>query len=68
MYCLESMSPCDLVILALLLALAVCDNQDANTLNVLGNFIVAVGSLVLIWAAQKEYLDSRKESNRTACC
>ena len=59
---LESMKPCDLLILSILIAYAICDDLDAGTLNVLGNLIVAIGSLILTWAAQKEYLENLKKS------
>lgn len=59
------MRPCDLIILSILVAYAICDDLDAGTLNVLGNLIVAIGSLVLTWAAQKEYLNNLKEASNT---
>lgn len=37
--------------------------NDKNKENVLGNFFVGVGSLLLIAASQQEALDNRKEQN-----
>lgn len=65
MYRLESMTPCELIILCVIVAYAICDDLDASTLNVLGNLIVAIGSLVLTWAAQQEHLKSLKEACNT---
>jgi len=39
-------------IAASLLANAISHGQDADTLNVMGNFITAVGSLILLIAAK----------------
>lgn len=51
---LKSLSPCELIVLATLIAFAVCEGQDADDLNILGNFIVGIGGLILTWAAQAE--------------
>ncbi|QEY34360.1 hypothetical protein FL966_04415 [Caproiciproducens galactitolivorans] len=60
---LTSLEPCELVILATVLAFLLSDNLDAGELNVLGNFIVAVGGLLLSWAAQ---LDQQEKSSEKA--
>lgn len=60
---LASLEPCELVILATVLTFAVSDDLDPGVLNVLGNFIVSLGSLVLTWAAQKELQKTSKESD-----
>jgi hypothetical protein len=60
----ESKSPEELTILSLLLAFSVSENNDADELNVLGNWIVAVGSLILTWAAQKQYLETAQETSQ----
>lgn len=51
---IKSMSPCELIVLGTLLAVVICDNRSASDLNILGNFVVAIGGLILTWAAQKE--------------
>lgn len=60
---LNSLEPCELIILALVLTFIISDDLDAGDLNVLGNFISAVGSLVSTWAAQQEQLKSSEEAD-----
>lgn len=56
------MSPCELVVLGVLIALSICDDLNATELNVLGNLISAIGSIISTWAAQKEFLEEACES------
>lgn len=58
----ESKSPEELVVLSALLTFAVSENTDSGDLNVLGNWVVAIGGLILTWAAQKEYLKTAQEA------
>lgn len=58
MSALKSLSPCELIVLATVIAFAVCEGQNADDLNVLGNFIVGLGGLILTWAAQQQYLET----------
>lgn len=44
-----------------LVAIVISDDLDADQLNVLGNFIVAVGSLILTKAAQIQLEQSTKQ-------
>lgn len=61
---LQSFKPSDLIIIGTLLTFLIADDMDAGDLNVIGNLIVSVGSLLLTWAAQKELLNtSDTESN-----
>ncbi|MDF2632343.1 MAG: hypothetical protein K0Q85_939 [Caproiciproducens sp.] len=62
---LNSICPSDLVIIGTLLTFLISDDRDAGELNVLGNLIVSVGSLVLTWAAQKELLKTSEDTNTT---
>ena len=62
---LTSLEPCELVILATVFTFFLSDNLDAGELDVLGNFIVAVGGLVLTWAAQ---LEQQKKSSEESNC
>ncbi len=60
---LESISPGELSVLANIVALALAaDSADEN--NVLGNFIVSVGSLLLTIAAQQVSLEAAKAKNQ----
>ncbi len=59
---LKSMSPCEVVVLGLLIALSICDDLSTAELNVLGNMISAIGSIVSTWAAQQQLLEEACES------
>ncbi len=45
--------------LANLLALSISEGKSAGQLNIIGNFISAVGGIVSTIAAQKEFCDSK---------
>lgn len=60
---LECISPCELIVLGTVAAVAISDDMDAGELNVLGNFVVAVGGLMLTWAAQKEFTSKQDDSS-----
>lgn len=62
MLCLHKICPSQLVIISSIIVFVICDDRDSSQLNVIGNVIVAIGSLVLVWAAQKDYLDIPQES------
>lgn len=47
--------------LAAILALALADDLGADELNILGNFFVGIGSIMLIIAAQKQFLSTQRE-------
>ena len=55
---LKCFDPGELIIIATLLTFLISEDMDAGDLNVLGNFIVAVGGLILTWAAQKQLLET----------
>ncbi|MBU3219022.1 MULTISPECIES: hypothetical protein [Clostridium] len=59
MYNLNCLSPDDLIILSAAISVELSKGKTADELNVLGNLIVAVGSLLLTSAAQKQNLDSK---------
>lgn len=54
---LQSMSPQEVLALSILLALSACDDLSLNELNVLGNLLSAVGSLISTWTAQQQLLN-----------
>lgn len=62
MSCLGSISPFQLVIIGTLLTFLISDNRDAGDLNVIGNLVVSIGSLVLTVAAQKELIKTQQET------
>ncbi|WP_312693212.1 hypothetical protein [Caproiciproducens sp.] len=55
---LKCFDPGELIIIGTLLTFLISDDMDAGDLNVLGNFIVAIGGLILTWAAQKQLLET----------
>ena len=62
---LDSVCPSELVIIGALATFLISDDTDAGELNVLGNLIVSIGSLVLTWAAQKELLKSSQKADNS---
>ena len=54
----DNLCPEDTMVLANAIALSLYPGKTADELNVLGNLIVAVGSLLLTAAAQKQALSS----------
>ncbi|MBU3210370.1 hypothetical protein [Clostridium algidicarnis] len=59
MYDLNCLNPDDLIILSATISVELSKGKTADELNVLGNLIVAIGSLLLTSAAQKQSLDSK---------
>ncbi|GKU24484.1 hypothetical protein [Clostridium folliculivorans] len=53
---LDNLSPEDAIILTNAIALAIAKDKNADEINVLGNFIVGVGCLLLTVAAQKQFI------------
>jgi hypothetical protein len=60
---IEYMSPFELTLLSFLIAVYLSEGRDAGYLNSLGNLIVAIGGLILAWAAQAQY---RQSSNNNS--
>lgn len=67
MSCLISMSSFQLIIVAALISILLSDDQSSDELNVLGNLIVSIGSLVLTIAAQKQAKESKNSDDNTIC-
>lgn len=59
----ENLSPEDLLLLTNAITISLSEDKDTDELNVLGNLLVSVGSLMLVIAAQKQLLSSLKEKN-----
>jgi hypothetical protein len=53
---IDSFSPEDLLILTNAIAISLSKNKTADEINVLGNFIVGIGCLMLTIASQQQYL------------
>lgn len=62
---IDNLCPKDLLVLANALAISLSEGKTADELNVLGNHIVAVGSLMLTAAAQMQSIASKEEAKCT---
>ena len=60
---LDNVSPEDLLALTNIIAISLSKDRSADEINVLGNFIVGIGCLMLTLAAQQQFLASQKETN-----
>lgn len=56
---LNCISPEELALLANLIALQLSKGKNINELNVLGNLVAAVGTILLTIAAQKQNLENK---------
>jgi len=56
---LNCISPEELALLANLIALELSKGKNANELNVLGNLLAAVGTIISTIAAQKQNLENK---------
>lgn len=61
----ENLTPEDSLILTNAIVISLAKGKNANELNVLGNFIVGVGCLLLTIASQQEYLAVLQEARNT---
>lgn len=59
----ESFKGNELMIASVLAALIISDNLSSDRLNVIGNYIVAVGSLLLTKAAQMQELENQQDNS-----
>ncbi len=62
MDCLESLSPCELVIITNVVTALLAACRTTEELNVLGNMFSAIGSLLSTIAAQQELLDANPDN------
>ncbi|MGL5513637.1 MAG: hypothetical protein ACRDBM_10450 [Sporomusa sp.] len=51
----------ELGVLAVILAIIISDDQSADELDLLGNFIAAVGTIILVISSQKGILKAQQE-------
>ena len=58
---LDNLSPEDLLVLTNAIAISLSKNKTADEINVIGNFIVGIGCLMLTVASQKQYLTILQE-------
>ncbi|MBD7911457.1 hypothetical protein [Clostridium cibarium] len=62
---LDNLTPEDLLILTNVLAVALSKDKTADEINVLGNFIVGIGCLMLTLAAQEQYIEAQKQPSKS---
>lgn len=60
----NSVTPNELAVLADLIAIALSEGKSANENNVLGNLLVAIGSIVLTIAAQQQNVNSLEDKKK----
>ncbi|EHI98996.1 MULTISPECIES: hypothetical protein [unclassified Clostridium] len=58
---LDNLSPEDLLVLTNAIAVSLSKNKTADEINVIGNFIVGIGCLMLTIASQEQYLTILQE-------
>ena len=64
MMVLSSLDPNQLAIIATILGVELSGNRSAGDVNVIGNFMVAVGYTMLVLASQKENLAKTAEKQQ----
>jgi len=62
---LDNLSPEDLLVLTNAITISLSKDKTADELNVLGNFIVGIGCLMLTVASQQQYLSSIQQANKS---
>lgn len=55
----------DLTLIATIIAIQLAEGRDANDINILGNLVSAVGSLLSVIAAQEQTLIELSEDNNS---
>lgn len=61
---LDNLSPEDLLALTNAITISLSKNKTPDELNVLGNFIVGIGCLMLTIASQQQYISAQQEANK----
>ena len=61
---LDNLSPEDLLVLTNAIPISLSKDKSPIEIDVLGNFVVGIGCLMLTLAAQKEYISSQQEANK----
>ena len=59
---LEEYTPCELATLATVVGVIIAAKLNVNEQNVIGNFLVGVGQIILIIAAQGQNIESQEEN------
>ena len=62
---LDDLSPEYLVVLTNIIAISLSKNKSADETNVLGNFIVGIGNLLLTLSSQQQYIALQNVTNKS---
>lgn len=62
---IDNLSPEDLLILTNAIAISLSKDKSPIEIDVLGNFVVGIGCLMLTLASQKEYISLQQEANKS---
>lgn len=57
----NQLSPEETILIATVIALVLAKDKTADELNLLGNLVVAIGSLLLVYAAQQQSIQNEPE-------
>ena len=63
MICIDDLSPEDLLVLTNAIAITLIKDKNSDQINVLGNFIVGVGCLLLTVASQQQFLEALQQKS-----
>ena len=58
----NQLSPEETILIATVITLVLAEDKTADELNVLGNLVVAIGSLLLVYAAQQQSIQNEPEA------
>ena len=61
---LDNLSPEDLIIITNAISISLSKDKTAIEMDVLGNFIVGIGCLLLTMAAQQANIELKQQSNQ----
>jgi len=62
---IDNLSPEDLLILTNAITISLSKDKSSDEINVLGNFIVGIGCLMLTIAAQQQYIAAKQDPNKS---
>ena len=61
---LSSLTPFQLVLATTILAILISDDRDINEQNLIGNFLIGLGGIVIIIASSQQLSENQKGASR----
>lgn len=61
---LSSLTPFQLALATTILAILISDDRDINEQNLIGNFLIGLGGIVIIIASSQQLSENQKGSSR----